>query len=255
MTGKNARQMSTSQEAEPPHIPAYLALLWHGDQSDGQRPGPKPGIDLHQVAAAGIRLADAGGLTGVSMRAVAAELGYTPMALYRYVASKDELVAVMVDEAYGPPPESPDGRHGWRSRISIWARANREVMRRHRWILEITLTEPPLTPHQVAWMEHGLAALAATGLNPQAKLSCMLLVDVYVRGQAQLMRDATSDTESREADQRYATRLTALADPHQFPHITAALTIDTLAGETDEFEFGLHTVLDGIAARIENRRL
>lgn len=253
VTGDDAKQMSKTRDADSPHIPAYLELLWRGDQPGGQRPGPKPGIDLHQVAAAGIRLADAAGLAGVSMRAVAAELGYTPMALYRYVASKHELVAVMVDEAYGPPPKLPDADQGWRSRISSWARANREVMQRHRWILEITLSEPPLTPHQIAWMELGLSALVDSGLSPQAMLSCMLLVDVYVRGQAQLAVDTTSDAESRQADQRYATRLTALVDAHQFPHITAALNIDTLVAQTDEFEFGLRTILDGIAARTEDR--
>lgn len=254
MTGNDPKRMASGRDAGPQHIPAYLALLWHGDQAGGQRPGPKPGVDLHQVAAAGIRLADAGGLAAVSMRAVAAELAYTPMALYRYVSGKDELVAVMVDEAYGvPPAELRGGGHGWRSRISMWARANREVMRRHRWILEITLTEPPLTPHQIDWMEHGLAALAATGLSPQAMLSCMLLVDVYVRGQAQLVPDDTGGAEAREADLRYATRLGALADPRQFPHITAALNITTLTADTDEFEFGLRIILDGIAARIKDR--
>lgn len=254
MTTSDTHAIDGSAEADPPDIPAYLSLLWHGDPDGGLRPGPKPGVDLHQVASAGIRLADAGGLTAVSMRAVAAELGYTPMALYRYVASKDELIAVMVDEAYGRPPAELREAHGsWRPRLSTWARANREVIQRHRWILEVTVTEPPLTPHQIDWMEHGLAALAATGLDPQAMLSCMLLVDVYVRGQAQLVQDSMRDSEERAADLRYATRLAALADPLQFPHITAALNVGTLVAGTDEFEFGLGAVLDGIAARIKAR--
>lgn len=254
MTTSDTNAVGSSRDADPPLIPAYLSLLWHGGSDGELRPGPKPGVDLHQVAAAGIRLADAGGLTAVSMRAVAAEIGYTPMALYRYVPSKEELIAVMVDEAYGPPPpQLGEGHRDWRSRISMWARANRAVMRQHHWILHVTVTEPPLTPNQIAWMEYGLAALAGTGLDAQAKLSCMLLVDVYVRGQAQLLQNVTSEAETRQADRRYATRLTALADPLQFPHITAALNIDTLTAETDEFEFGLTTVLDGIAARIDAR--
>ena len=82
-------------------VPLYLRVLWHGE--DSSRPGPRRGVDLHTIAAAGVRIADAEGLAAVSMRRLAAELGFTTMALYRYVASKDELLMLVTDSAYGPP--------------------------------------------------------------------------------------------------------------------------------------------------------
>ena len=43
------------------------------------------------------------GVDAMSMKSVATAVGFTTMSLYRYVDSKDELHAVMVDFAYGPP--------------------------------------------------------------------------------------------------------------------------------------------------------
>lgn len=232
-----------------PDLPEYLTLLWNGEVD---RPGPKRGVNLREVAAAGIRLADANGLAGMSMRAVAAELGFTPMALYRYVSKKDELVAIMVDEAFGAPPAPTDG--DWRERVADWARRNRDVLLEHRWVLQVSFESPPLTPHQIAWMEAGLDALAELDLEPQAALSSMLLVDVYVRGQTQLMREPTPGSEA--ADALYAARLGALIDPDRLPRVAASLSSGALSdddGMVDEFEFGLQTVLDGIAARRSTR--
>ena len=82
-------------------IPDYVHLAWHGD--DGRRPGPRRSLQMRAIAAAGVELADEGGLSRVSMRAVGARLGMTSMGLYRYVQAKDELLALMIDEAIGPP--------------------------------------------------------------------------------------------------------------------------------------------------------
>ena len=57
--------------------------------------GPRPGLSADAIVDAAIRLADAEGLEGVSMARVAAELGFTTMSLYRYVASKEELLQLM----------------------------------------------------------------------------------------------------------------------------------------------------------------
>src|ERR1700677_2294165 len=87
-------------------VPPYIDLAWHGDHRS--RPGPRRSLDVRAIATTGVSLADEGGLGGVSMRSVGARLGMTSMALYRYVHSKDELVALMIDEALGPPDFAED---------------------------------------------------------------------------------------------------------------------------------------------------
>lgn len=241
-------------------LPRVLRLLWGHEESP--RPGPKPGLSIHAIAQAAVKLADAGGLGAVSMAKVAAELGFTTMSLYRYVESKDDLYVVMLDEAYGPPRLGDLTGLDWREQLTAWSNAAHARLTQRPWILQVPLTEPPLAPNQMLWMEAGLQALADTGLSEQEKLSSMLLVDVYTRGITQLatyMNTANRDAgvSEREADLRYARNLEAVIDPEQLPGIAAAFGSGSLTDgsdfATDEFGFGLQTVLDGIAALVERR--
>src|SRR5215470_993531 len=99
-------------------LPASVAAAW--GVRDRPHKGPKPGLSLERIVAAAVQVADAEGLAAVSMSRVAAELGTAPMSLYRYVAAKDELLALMFDAAYGPSPTGPGGDAGWRAGLSRW---------------------------------------------------------------------------------------------------------------------------------------
>jgi AcrR family transcriptional regulator len=239
-------------------IPSYARLLW-GRADEDARPGPKRSVDAHAIGAAGMRLADAGGLAAVSMRSVAAEVGLTSMALYRYVGSKRELVLMVVDEAYGPPPRIVAGRRGWRTQMRDWAVANRSRLAAHPWVVAVPMGEPPLLPNSIRWLERALEAFATTPLSEQQKLSSVLLIDVYVRGQVALAAGfGDGDGPDIEAGQLYTRRLLTLADPDEFPRVHAALQSGALEDDNDfsadEFAFGLETVLDGISALVDRHR-
>lgn len=88
-------------------LPRAVELAWGLDQP-GTR-GPKKGLSLEQILDTAIELADAEGVTALSMGRVAKALGFTTMSLYRYVASKDELIELISDRVIGPPPVIPDG--------------------------------------------------------------------------------------------------------------------------------------------------
>jgi AcrR family transcriptional regulator len=238
-------------------LPRVLRLLW-GHETPGRR-GPKPAHTIQDIAAAAVRIADAEGLDGVSMSAVASAMGVTTMALYRYVDSKSDLFVAMVDSAYGPPPHRR-AAGGWRKQLQTWASENRAAVGRHPWIVQIPISEPPLAPNQLRWMERGLRAFTGTPLTEQEKLSSLLLAEVYVRGQVLLSTQLGDALEhnpltEREADERYVRRLSQLIDEDAFPCISAALMSGSLQDDNDfaaeEFLFGLQTVLDGIEARIK----
>ena len=92
---------------------ALAELLW-GLRKPRTR-GPRPAFDLAQVADAAVKVADTEGLEAVSMHRVAAELGLTKMALYRYVNGKSELSAIMIEAAVGTPPDL-SGVTSWRTK-------------------------------------------------------------------------------------------------------------------------------------------
>lgn len=237
-------------------LPRVLQQLW--GLEGPARPGPKPTFHISDLARAAIKLADAGGLGAVSMSKVAAELGRTTMSLYRYVDSKDDLYVVMLEEAFGPPAPVDPGAD-WRERITTWAVTFRDAIRRHPWVLQVPVFEPPLSPLQLEWMEHGLRAFEDTPLTPQDSLSAMLLVNIYVRGVGALTVDmVTKAEETGEANLTYARRLKLLADPERFPAIAGNLAARPASDfdvdyDADEFFFGLNTVLDGIETLISRR--
>jgi AcrR family transcriptional regulator len=233
-------------------IPDYLDLAWHGD--DGRRPGPRRSLQISAIAAAGVELADQDGLGRVSMRTVGARLGMTSMGLYRYVQSKDELLALIIDQAIGPPDFPPYGQANWRDRLTAWAYAARSRFEAHPWVLGVSLPDPPALPCQTLWTERGLEALQPTRLAETEKLSALLLVNVYVRGQTQLATGlARPGQPGDNPGGQYARMLLKLADPERFPYLTAAMTEHAAAPPADfadaQFGFGLSTVLDGIACR------
>jgi AcrR family transcriptional regulator len=198
------------------------------------------------------------------MSKVASELGFTTMSLYRYVDAKDDLYVVMLEHAFGEPP-ALDPSLDWREQMTIWANAFRDGLRRHPWVLQIPVYEPPLSPRQLGWLESALHAFDGTPLTPQDRLSAMLLVNIYVRGATQLTANLQTDPEqAQQAGRPYAERLAMLATPERFPGIAA--TLEQPAGgnyagnlgndfgidfDADEFGFGLTTVLDGIQSRID----
>ena len=107
-----------------------------------------------------MRVADTEGLDAVSMGRVAAELKAAPMSLYRHVASKEELIRLMVDAAWGDSPGPLQSGENWRAGLSRWAWAMRDALRRHSWAAHIPITGLPIMPREIAWFEDALAAQA-----------------------------------------------------------------------------------------------
>ena len=236
-------------------LPASLAAAWGVHHRPSR--GPKPGLSLERIVSAAVRVAGSEGLAAVSMSRVAAELGTGPMSLYRDVAGKDELLALMVDAAHGPPPAGPPDED-WRAGLTRWSWAIRAAYQRHPWVLQIPIRGLPSLPNEVAWFEEGLRCLAGTGLAEAAKGSVILLVTGHVRNAATIDTDieAAIRASGQTPDEwmsSYARTITRLADPQRFPALTkfiAAGVFDRADPPDTEFSFGLERILDGIAALV-----
>src|SRR5215204_3198203 len=229
-------------------LPASIAAAW-GRRARPTK-GPRPALSLERIVEAAVAVAAAEGLDAVSMGRVAAELGSSPMSLYRYVAAKDELLALMVDAAVGAPPETH--AEGWRAGLSRWAWAYHDALRRHPWMLRVPISAPAITPNATAWLEHGLRCLADTALPESQKLSVMLLLSGYVRNEATLAADIGAEAGG-EIMPAWGRLLSELTTPADFPALHAALGSEAFAQDDDpddEFVFGLERVLDGIAALV-----
>ncbi|SHL17887.1 transcriptional regulator, TetR family [Pseudonocardia thermophila] len=215
-------------------------------------PAPREGLTLDRVVEAAMAIADAEGLDAVSMSRVAKRLGFTPMAIYRHVANKEELLLHMQNRAVGvPPPEiAPTG--DWRADITRWAWAGLAGVRAHPWYVQtLSLVGAPATPNQLLWIEAALQALAPTTLTEAEKIETILLINAHVIADTtfRAIDDAATATGSNEKVMARA------MDPERFPAFVRAAAAGAFApgpdpaAERDElFRFGLERILDGVEA-------
>src|SRR5437660_1489730 len=103
--------------------------------ASGSRRGPPPSLTVHGIAAAGIDLADARGLAAVTMRSLASAVGVSAAGLYRYVASRDELVGHMVD-LVSADLQHPPASGNWVHDITVVAEQQRTLFSCHPWLAE-----------------------------------------------------------------------------------------------------------------------
>ncbi|MFC5751362.1 TetR/AcrR family transcriptional regulator [Actinomadura rugatobispora] len=238
-------------------LPEGIELAWGLRERPGK--GPKRALTLKGIIDAAVRIGSAEGLEAVSMSRVAAEVGVSTMALYRYVPSKNDLLALMTDEVLGAPPPLPDPEAGWREALSAWVRALREALGRYPWLLRAPITGPPIMPNNVRWMEAGLGAMRGMGLPPGPRISLLILLSNFVRSEVSLFHDlqssfqAASTTEA-EVIGDYGAMLTRLADPGHFPELRAIVAegvfFEGVGGPDEDFVFGLEILMDGLEALV-----
>jgi AcrR family transcriptional regulator len=220
--------------------------------------GPKPAHDRDDVAAAGVRVADAEGLDAVTMRRVAAELGTGTTSLYRYVRKKDDLLDLMTDAVLGeagPPPRTGD----WRADLGALARQMRAQMLRHPWLATLSALRPSLGPNGLRWLEFTLACVDGLGLTSDDMLIATGTVTTFVLGSVvtELVErgSASSLAQWMAAQGGYGD---AIASGDQHPVLARVMReakLPHLANPAEEaFAEGLDRVLDGLAPHLPRQR-
>jgi AcrR family transcriptional regulator len=240
-------------------LPTSIELAW--GLRDRPVKGPKRALTLQRIVDAGVAVATTEGLGAVSMARVAAEIGSSTMALYRYLPSKDDLLELMVDTALGPPPAVFKNVR-WRKGLRLWAEGIRDAYRSQPWALNVPISGPPLGPNNLRWFEAALSCMRNTPLAEQQKVSVVLLVSGFVRNEETLtMNIMTRMLATGEPPEDYGRQLARLIDQVTFPSVYAAVVAGALEdwepedpGMDAEFEFGLERILDGVAALIESQR-
>jgi AcrR family transcriptional regulator len=245
-----------------------MELLWRPAAArDGRAgPGPRPALSVDMIVDEAIALADARGMTGLSMRAVGERFGRTGMSLYTYVANKYLLLELMYDRVHAELPTRYDLGPGWRPALRAWAGDAWGCYLRHPWALEVSQARPVLGPHQYAVLETVTTILDAAGLPPRAVWRVAGALSHFVRGTAQTVaeaRQAAAATGVPEDDWWYARSallpevapdfasrfptLTRLSQDGAFePSDESAPYLEQEARET--FDVGLGVLLDGIEA-------
>lgn len=195
--------------APAPGTPAW----WRRhEERQGRRRPHTDGLTLEVVLAEALALVDAEGLDALTVRALAARLSTGSSTLYRHVASRDELLVLLVDAVLGEV-RLPDPRLPGRVRVEQLSGELRRVLRSHPHVVPALSGSPILGPNATRAAACGLDNLLAAGHGPdRARTAYLALLD-YVLG---------------------SVAFDAAADPSGG------------TGSDDVFAFGLRTFLDGL---------
>jgi AcrR family transcriptional regulator len=90
-----------------------------------------------QITAIGNRMIDEDGVDGLSLRAIARELGVVSSAVYRYVKSRDQLLSILIRDAFTQVADAVDEALAGERSIEVLALTMLEWSRAHpnRWAL------------------------------------------------------------------------------------------------------------------------
>jgi AcrR family transcriptional regulator len=248
-TGQQAPGSRGGQQA-PPSAAGQQAPGSRGGQQappGRRRRGPAPRHTRQEVVRAAAAIADTQGLDAVTIRAVARRLGVGVMSLYSYVPDKQTLVYGMVEEV-SEELELPEPSGDWRADMHMLAGRQREVVRRHPWMIEATTHLQPLGPSILAVMEWVLGVLEPTGLNIRAQLETYGLVNGFVIG---MVRTELTGQAAGTPDPAQAERLRELLATGRYPRFAAAMALggtpaDPTADLMDQFDRLLDRILDGL---------
>ncbi len=236
-----------------PSAPARPQAPRRGEPADAA-------LTRERIVAAAVAIADEEGLSGLSMRRVATELGAATMALYRHVVDKDDLVLGMLDAALAEWQAPADAPAGWRPRVEVAARHLWALCRRHPWLAPaMSVTRPQPLAGALAYSEWLLGALYPTGADHDTVFTVYLTLFNYVRGTAvniepEVEAEAASGMSSDEWMDTQEPALRSIVVGGGFPMFERVLSVPYDFDLDVLFEFGLQRLLDGFAVVLDAPR-
>jgi AcrR family transcriptional regulator len=216
-------------------------------QLDDSAP-PRVPLSRERVLRAAVALADHGGVDALSMRRLAQELGVVPMALYKHVANKDELLDGMIDVVVGEI-DPPAGGTDWKTAIRRRVLSARGALLRHPWASRVMESRSEPTPTVVEYMDSMIGMFRAGGFSVDLTHHAMHAMGSRLLGFSQELFDDSVDLDPA------VTAVMVQRMAGKYPHIielVTAITHDEASvvgqgcDDQFEFEFALDLMLDGL---------
>jgi AcrR family transcriptional regulator len=213
---------------------------------------PRTPLSKARVLDAAVALADEGGVDALSMRRIAQALGVVPMALYKHVSNKNELLDGMIDVVIGeidPPADGAD----WKAAIRGRVLSARRMLLRHPWasgVIESRMkarANPTLVVME--YLDSMIGIFRAGGFSIDLTHHAVHVMGCRLLGFSQELFEVGSGRDP-EPDM-----LPPEEVAKRFPHIAELVMVvahdeeSTVGAGCDdqfEFEFALDLVLDGL---------
>jgi AcrR family transcriptional regulator len=219
-----------------------------GARAGRGRDAGRPQIAPDQIVEAALRILDAEGLDALTVRHLASELGTGVMTLYWYIASKDELLALVIDRVFGEV-ETPPAGGSWLDRGRAMATSMRATLKRHPACIGPATVRPTVGPNALRLMDTALGIFRDAGFSDEDAADAYFTVSNFVTGFSAFQAASTLGPTERAAILDYLAKL----PPGRYPNIVALGPRVFSASLDERFRFGLDSLLEGLAARIASR--
>lgn len=212
------------------------------------------------IVKAALRVLDAAGLEGFSMRRVAEELDTGAASLYWHVGSKDGLLDLILEEVIGEqvdaiPAANPDR---WREQLKEVAQTMRRTILGHRDIVQISIGRIPMGPNAVLLSERVLAIMRAGGvpddLAVQSYLLLMSAINGFTMDEAGFADDEQGPSTPPIDEMAQMVRGYIESLPRdRFPNLTEVAEYFAMSDQEARFELMLDLFVEGLARRAAER--
>jgi len=192
-----------------------------------------------------VTLGDTAGIKSVSMRRLGEQLGVVPMALYKHVANKEELLDGMIDLVFSEVEFPSSGTH-WKTAMRQRARSMREALLRHRWAIGLMESRTKPGPANLEHHNAVLACLRENGFSFRMALHAYSAMDSYIYGS--LLQQQNLPFETPQESGELVEVMLPAAHSDEYPYLVEVVSELAKRGydHRKEFEFGLGLVLDAI---------
>jgi AcrR family transcriptional regulator len=213
-------------------------------QPDLSRKSRAP-LNRERVLRAAIVLADTGGIESMTMRKLGQELRVEAMSLYNHVAGKDDILDGIVDLVFSEIALPSDGA-AWKTSARQRAISAREALLRHPWATTLMHSRTNPGPASLRHHDSVLGSLRKAGFTLITAAHAISVIDGYIYGFA--LQQANIPLHSPEQVAEVGENiLLQLAD--EYPYLAEMITDHAMRpgyDYSDEFEFGLDLILDGL---------
>jgi AcrR family transcriptional regulator len=211
-------------------------------------------LTRERVLTAAVALADEGGVESLTMRTLARDLGVVPMALYKHVSNKDELLDGMIDvvvEEIDRPLEGAD----WKTAIRARILSARMALLRHPWASRVMESRTEPTPTVLAYMDSIIGMFLDGGFSIDLTHHVMHAMGSRLMGFTQELFNDSADADAELEAEMWGGMADALPNIYRLYRAVShddASVVGSGCDDRFEFEFALDLLLDGIE-RIRDR--
>jgi AcrR family transcriptional regulator len=207
--------------------------------------GRRAPLTRDRVVRAAVARADVGGFDSLSMRNLAEDLGAAPMALYRHVANKEDLLDGMIDIVFSEI-DVPSGRSDWKAEMRQRAIATRDALSRHRWANGLMESRASPGPANLRYHNAFTGCLREAGFPFRRAIHAYNAVQSYTYGFALQEMHLSFETPEESAELARTMVGDQLAE---YPYLAEVVVEFGKSGGydyTEEFEVALDLILDAI---------